>query len=450
MIKLLKKYLDSQSIKGASINLLIGQAIITFLFLVFDYFIARKFSLEIFSSWKQLQVIINIALPIFAFGLPEGYKYFIAFEPDKARSHNQYIFSFLIFISFLVLIVSLIFGKYAIGAYFHNPLLNNTAYIVAFLFFCITLNRVTRYQLINAKQTDLFLKGNLIAIIFSVVSLIILTLLQHQIEKLNLVLCLGLIISISFFFPSLLFVITNKEKMTKLIFQFKVFVDYLKIGFPLYLATFMSVIILNIDKTIISRYESLTVFGIYAAGGLEIPIFAMLSASFSQSTFPKYVELLKENKKQEAIQMWISITNKVSQITYPILFVLMFFAKSIFITIYSTKLLPAVAIFKVFLLLCLWRNNYYGSLISASGKTKWITFYNIVSFIIAIPSCWSFYKFFGYKSLPWVIVILTSFMSIIQLIHEGMIKEFITKFVLRPYNLIMILLIISAFIFSPF
>jgi O-antigen/teichoic acid export membrane protein len=212
----------------------------------------------------------------------------------------------------------------------------------------------------------------------------------------------------------------------------------------------MGVIISNFDKTLVSKYASLSAFGIYAAGALEIPIFSMLSASFSQSTFPKYVALLKENKKQEAVQLWISITNKVSKITYPILLLLMFFAKTIFVLIYSYKLEMAVPVFKIFLLICLWRNNYYGSLISASGKTKWITFYSLLNLILMGSGCWFCFQFFGFKALPWVIFSSTSFVAIMQLVNEKMFKNFLVEFLLKPVNLIFIALIIAAFLFSPF
>lgn len=448
--KLFNKYFDSQSIKGATVNLLIGQAFITLLFLFFDFIIARKFTVEIFSTWKQLQVLINLILPILAFGLPEGYKYYIAFEPEQSKFHLKNILGLLLIISSLVLIISFAFGNYFLQLYFHNPLLNQASISFAFLFFSITINRVLRYQLINENQTNIFLKGSFIAFVFSVICLILIAFFHLPIKNENIVLLFAIIISFSFLTPSLVNQIINPTSELRVQFSYDTLVKYLKVGFPLYLATFMGVIVSNIDKTIVSKYATLSMFGIYAAGALEIPIFSMLSASFSQSTFPKYVALLKENNKHQAIQLWISITNKVSKITYPILLILMFFAKTIFVLIYSTKLIAAVPIFKIFLLICLWRNNYYGSLISASGKTKWITFYSLLNLILMGAGCWICFKNFGFASLPWVIFSSTSFVAMAQLAHEKMLKDFVLKFLFQPINLLMIILIIAAFVFSPF
>ncbi|MEY2828155.1 MAG: hypothetical protein RIQ33_13 [Bacteroidota bacterium] len=450
MKQYLHKIFDSNTFKGATLNLLIGQGLLTLLFLLFDFVIARKFTVEIFSTWKQLQILINLILPIVAFGLPEGYKYFIAYEPEKSKLHHTSMIGYLLLLTVFVALISVLFGRAILQVYFHNPLLNNVAKVFALLFCSITINRVLRYQLVNEHKTDVYLKGTVVAIFIAILSLIGIAFFHLQIHTKNIILIFAIIVSIVFLIPSLLNFLLTKHLNFEIDFTLQRLIDYLKIGFPLYLATFMSLIISNLDKTIVSKYTTLSMFGIYAAGALEIPIFSMLSASFSQSTFPKYVALLKENRKQQAIQLWILITNKVSKITYPILLILMIFAKTIFVLIYSTKLIAAVPIFKIFLLICLWRNNYYGSLISASGKTKWITFYSLLNLIIMGLGCWFCFRLFGFKSLPWVIFSSTSFVAIAQLAHEKMLKDFVLKFLFQPQNLLLIILIIAAFIFSPF
>jgi hypothetical protein len=63
--------------------------------------------------------------------------------------------------------------------------------------------------------------------------------------------------------------------------------------------------------------------------------------------------------------------------------------------------------------------------------------------------CWFCFRLFGFKSLPWVIFSSTSFVAIAQLAHEKMLKDFVLKFLFQPQNLLLIILIIAAFIFSP-
>ncbi len=442
-------YFNNASLKGATVNLLFGQALLTAIFILFDAVITRFFSQELFATWKQLQILINLVLPLLAFGLPEGYKYYIAYEPEKSRQHSNFIFSFLLLISGLVLLVSLTLGGIMVNAYFKNPLLTNAVFALALLFIGITLNRILRYQLITLNKTGLFLQGTFVAFVFACFAIGALIFLQHFISDTYIVFCLALLVAIMYIIPNLFVRFFNKSQSFQFEFNGVELYRYLKIGFPLYLASFMSVFMVNLDKTIVSKLASLTAFGIYAAGSFEIPIFSMLSASFSQSTFPKYVALLKEGKKQEAIDLWIKITFTVSRISYPVILVLMTFSHSLIHLIYTSKMDAAVPIFKTFLFMSLWRNNYYGSLISASGKTKWITIYNGMNVILLAGGCYLAYNWFGYTALPWAILIALTFINTVQLIHEGMYRQFILKFLIKPYILVFIALIIVAFIYSP-
>jgi O-antigen/teichoic acid export membrane protein len=441
---------NSKSLQGASINLLIGQVIITATFLFFDMIITRKFSPEVFSTWKQFQILINLVLPLFAFGLPEGYKYYIAYYPEKLNFHTSLIVLCLLSLTILIFLLSIIIGQYSLAAYFHNPLLSNVAYLLAFLFLAISLNRLLRYQLININQTFIYLIGCLIAIVVGLLLMIVFSFNQNMVVDNNKIMILAAIVIVVFISPNVYAHFKFPTKLFPFVFDSKQIWQYVKIGFPLYLATFMAILISNIDKTIIGRMENLKAFGIYAAASIEIPIFSMLSASFSQSTFPKYVQLLKENKKKEAIDLWISITNKVSKITYPLLLLMMVFAKFIITFIYTEQLVAAVPLFKIFLLGCLWRNNFYGSMISASGNTKWISIYNFANLILVSSSCYFCYQFFGYQSLPWVLLSSICFINTAQLFHENMFLDFIKSFILKPYNLLFIILILLAFLYSPF
>ena len=95
------------------------------------------------------------------------------------------------------------------------------------------------------------------------------------------------------------------------------------------MATFIGTISVNLDKSIVSFFEDKATFAIFSVGALEIPVFAMLSAAFSQNIYPSLVKLVSDNKKEEAKDLWLATTKKVSYITFPILLILMIFSKQI-------------------------------------------------------------------------------------------------------------------------
>ncbi len=444
----LRNYLSSKSIAGSSINLLLSQIIISVSFLVIDYFIAHR-HFEIFASWKQLQLLINLVLPVLAIGIPEAYKYYSAKEPNQFHFHYQFTLNALLLISLFWLVFAYFFLAPITLSFFHHTDFKYSAIGIIFLFFAINMNRVLRYECINEKKTRRFLIASICA-----TALLILTFIFDDLILYNFPIAVRMsvfaIAIASFYFMPLLLLNSFKIESLAIITSKETWIKYLKIGFPLYIASFISIIVTNIDKAWLSHFYSKDSFAIYAAGALEIPLFAMLSAAFSQSTFPEYVRLLSADLQQEAKQLWINITRKVSYITYPTLFICMLFAKTIFSTIYGPSLLQGLIIFKTFLLIALWRNNYYGAILSASGKSKWISFYSVLNLGLVAAGIFIVTKFYSINALPWVLFISTSTLALLQIAHERMIGLYFKSFLLKPFTIIAITAILAAYFLSPF
>src|SRR5690606_22831049 len=115
------------------------------------------------------------------------------------------------------------------------------------------------------------------------------------------------------------------------------FIQVLKQGIPLYLATFIGTLTLNTGQLIVNTFENTETFAIFSVGALEIPIFAMLSAAFSQKIYPELVRLVSSGEKEKAKKIWMKTTMQISYITYPLIIVLMFFAKDIIYFVYSSE-----------------------------------------------------------------------------------------------------------------
>lgn len=443
----LRNYFSSKSIAGSSIHLLLSQVMLSASFLGADYWIAHH-HLEIFATWKQLQLLLNLVLPLLAFGIPEAYKYYSAKEPNHSHFHFQFTFQAILLSSVLWLLIGYYLLPPAAAYFFHHSDFRYSVIPLIVLFYSLNMNRVLRYFCINEKKTLEFLFVNLIsiAILFLAFTLDHWILYNFPIP----VRIAFMALAIGFYFLTpLLFLSATSNINFPLLGEFTTWKKYFHIGLPLYVASFISIIVSNIDKAWLSHFYSKNEFAVYAAGALEIPLFAMLSAAFSQSTFPEYVRLLGAGLHVEAKQLWIKITRKVSFVTYPILFVCMFFAKTIFSGIYGTNLLGGLLIFKTFLLIALWRNNYYGSILNAAGKSKWISFYSALNLILVVIGIFLVNKFLSIKELPWVLFVSTSTLALLQLAHERMLKLYFTSFLLKPFTIVAITAIIMAYFFSP-
>jgi O-antigen/teichoic acid export membrane protein len=443
----LRNYFSSKSIAGSSIHLLLSQVLLSASFLGADYWIAHH-HLEIFASWKQLQLLINLVLPLLAFGIPEAYKYYSAKEPGRTHFHFQFTLQALILISLVWMLIAYFLLPPAAAHFFHHKDFRYSAIPLIVLFYSLNMNRVLRYQCINEKKTKEFLLLNFISLAALILAFNIDHWILYNFPIPVRIAFLGMSIAAYFILP-LLFLSSCVNSNFLILRDSNTWRNYFKIGFPLYVASFISIIISNIDKAWLSHFYSKDQFAVYAAGALEIPLFAMLSAAFSQSTFPEYVRLLSANLQEEAKELWINITRKVSYITYPILFGCMLFANTIFSAIYGPSLVQGLIIFKTFLLIALWRNNYYGALISASGKSKWISFYSALNLGLVIIGIIIVNKFFSIKELPWVLFMSTTTLATLQLAHEKMLKIYLTKFLVKPFTIAFVTSILLAYFYSP-
>ena len=71
----------------SSFYIMVSQSVSVVLFLVADALFARRFTTIDFATWKQVTLLINLGIPLISFGLPEGFKYFAAKEPQQVGVH---------------------------------------------------------------------------------------------------------------------------------------------------------------------------------------------------------------------------------------------------------------------------------------------------------------------------------------------------------------------------
>ena len=71
----------------SSFYIMISQSVSVLIFLAADALFARRFTTTDFATWKQVMLLINLGIPLISFGLPEGFKYYAAKEPENVGLH---------------------------------------------------------------------------------------------------------------------------------------------------------------------------------------------------------------------------------------------------------------------------------------------------------------------------------------------------------------------------
>jgi len=431
-----------------SILLAITQSFVAVFFIGIDFLYSKELSVENFGIWKEVMLVLSMTIPIFSFGIAEGYKYYVAKENRPIEMFaNTFIFYSAIAIFLLIFIGLSNYGHFLgwinLREYYLISLLLPLAYFV------FVLNKTLRYGYINGGKVPLHTKITLIC--FFVTSIFVWVVYYYYNSIKIDYLLIGLLLYIFLYATPILFLILKNN----LVITFKwlnrdYFIKVLKQGIPLYLATFIGVLTLNMDKIIVRSFESVEVFAIFSVGALEIPVFAMLSAAFSQNIYPKLVQQIARGNKEEAKQLWLKTTKTVSFITYPMIFILMFFAKEIIYFIYSPEYENSVILFQTYLLIGLFRNNYYGALITASGQTKYITLYSAMMLGLNLILSAGLYFFFGINGVVYGTLFSTVFIQFLQLNHERLVKDYVIFFLLDKRILILIITIVSFYLYQHY
>lgn len=438
------KLLDGQS--RTSLFLVAAQLCFTLALLFVDIFLARSVSEATFGYWKQFLLAVNILVPMFAFGLPEGFKYFSALEEEKRSEHFWNVSILILLISIPLFVLFHFLGSDILNLVTDLGQFNQLVLLIPALFVLLTLTKVFRFHSINIGQTKHFFGGFLTGALCFVSSFVYFDF-QDQWE-LNIVLFILSGFLGNHLFKVLYFFIFIPLNSLQLNLNAENIKKYLNYGIPLFLSSFIAIVTLNTDKTIVSKLSSIEEFALFSVGAKEVPLIALVSTSFAQTLFPILVKAYKEGETEKAKNSWLALTRKVSMLVYPIVLVLMIIAEPLIVQLFGEKYQAATPIFQVYLLVVLWRNNYYGGLLAASGQTKWITFYGLFAMLFNLVTSYLFYQVFGAIGVAYGTLATVSLANILQLKHEGLLLCFIKEFLLKKEITALLVAVVLAFLLT--
>jgi O-antigen/teichoic acid export membrane protein len=436
--QLLSRYGKGRSAK--SIHLAISQSFIALLFIFVDFVFSKQLTVANFGFFKEVFFILNLGIPLATFGIPEGYKYFIAKEKD-------YSFYFKNLTCVLFLIAAGILGFIGLLHLLHvaNFIDLKQYFGVSFLFplplFFFILNQSLRYTYINLDTTALLTRLSAYGAVLSAILIFAITFSLAELTTYAVLLPV-VIYSGIFGFPVLFYYIKAPVQPSKASFEWASVKKMLKYGFPLYLATFAGLLSVYLDKLIVSLFENEATFAIFAVGAFEIPLFAMLSAAFSQQIFPSMVSSIDKGNYDEAQGLWLQTTKKVSMITYPFIVICMFFADDIIYFMYSSAYEDSIILFKTYLLIALFRNNSYGILLTAKGETKIITIVSVSILGINLISSLVLYYFYGIPGIIYGSLISTLFMWSFYLNKEKMFGAYFREIIMNKTLIVLTILVL--------
>ncbi len=380
------------SIASDTVKLTTSKIITMLISLIATMLLSRFRTLEEYGTYSQLLLVINIIIPVLMFGLPNSVNFFLSrseTENEKREFLSVY-YTLSTILSVFMGVVLVILTPFIVNQ-FKNPLIINFGYVLAILPWAkIIQESINNVLVVYHETTKLLIYKALNGI------LLLLIIFITQMFGLGFSKYMLLFIIIQTIFALYVYIIVKRISgginvridlnVAKQIFIFAI---------PIGLANIVATINTQLDKLIIGKIFNTEQLAIYTNAAREMPVM-VISSSLIAILMPQLVLLLKDDKKDVAIDLWGDASN-LSYIFICFFAIGLFvFAPDVITLLYSEKYLPGVSVFRVYCLVLLLRFTYFGMILNCIGKTKYILYSSIISIILNIILNIFFSKLFGF------------------------------------------------------
>jgi O-antigen/teichoic acid export membrane protein len=380
-----KKSLSSQAVLyflGRS-----GALAITFLVPVL---LVRIFSKYDYGQYAQLLLLYNFFFRILQFGFRQSLYYFL---PVNKAIQGYYVINTFIFLVFLgvFFIFFLTMFREAIANLFNAPELSlMLPFCGLHTLFMLLSCSFEPILIINSKAE----KASIILILSELIrgiSVIIFVLIYKTISSAIFgLLCFSVMrfIAYSIFMGKNFGIRFDKNNLRLMKEQFQY---ALPIGFSGILSNTHK----RIDKLIIAALFAPEIYAIYNIGMLKIPLLDTLFNSVGEVILPRAVNLLKNKKIDQFMELWRKVLIRFSYVGLGAFFVIQLVAYDLFTFIFTIKYEAGVPIFRVAVFVIFGQMLQYGIILRSIGHTGAILKSNLISFLVALPLTFILVHHFG-------------------------------------------------------
>jgi len=176
--------------------------------------------------------------------------------------------------------------------------------------------------------------------------------------------------------------------------------------------TLLQLLLMQVDKIILSRMLSLEMFGYYTMAGAVAAVLYMLTQPISQAYYPRFTELVTKNDTEGLIKIYHQSAQLISVLIIPAALMLVFFGKKILTlwtgsTVLAHNAAPLMALLAVGTLLNGLMYIPY-MLTLAYGWSGFSLRQNIVAVILVVPAILWATPYYGAMGAAWIWVILNA------------------------------------------
>lgn len=373
--------------------------------------LSRFRTLEEYGTYSQILMVINLAISLFTLGLPNSINYFVARTEDVGeRRHflsNYYTLNTLLCVVMGVVLFAL---TPCFEAYFKNSYIRNFAYVFLVYPWAKVIVSSIQNLLVVYHRTHQLILFTILHSLSNVLVVLLAIWLQW-----NFTLYMAVFIAAEAIFALVVYEIArNVSGQLRFSLDRKLIRTILVFSIPLGLSSVMGTLQIETDKLLIGYFFDTEQLAIYTNASKELPL-SFFASSLTAVLLPKLTVELKNGNNEKAVRLWGDATI-VSYIIICFFSVGLFtYAPDVVSLLYSEKYLPGVSVFRVYTLLMLLRCTYFGMILNATGKTKFIFYSSLLSLVLNVFLNFLFYWLFGFIGPAVATVLATVCTTIFQL-----------------------------------
>lgn len=171
----------------------------------------------------------------------------------------------------------------------------------------------------------------------------------------------------------------------------------LRFGLPIGLTDIVSLLNNQLDRYLIVFFFPLVALAEYQAGAWQIPIVTTIPYTIGAVYAPRFVELFKEGRNREAVQIWRESSLKAALLVVPITMVFVVAAEETMELLFTASYLRAAPIFRWYCILTLGRTAAFGSIIVAAGAPRLVFHAAVFSLLSNAILCFALVHWVGFN-----------------------------------------------------
>ena len=407
---------SSQTRVGSSAVKLTAAKFITMgIGMVSSMLLARFRSLTEYGTYSQMMMAVSLVTSLIMLGLPNSINYFLG----KAKSDDERS-SFLSVYYTLSTVLSILVGVVLVALtplleiYFKNELISTFWYFLATYPWTRVIMSGTENLLIAYNKSNMLMAFK-VANSISLLAIILIIQLFGGTFTQYIILFLGVEAAFTLW---TYFIAKRNAKKLHISLDKELIKTIFKFSLPIGFASVVGTLNIELDKLVITSVFSTEELAIYTNASKELPV-SIIASSITAVLLPQVVRLMHNDKKEEAVTLWKSATTISFAIISFIAAACFVFAPEVIEVMYSAKYLPGVSVFRVYCVVLLCRCTYFGLMLNATGKTKFILYSSIGTLLMNFSLNYIFYLILGFTGPAVATFLTTVVMAVIQLIYTS-------------------------------